>query len=117
MSGLAILSTSFVLICKWSDFLVFSGKVGKLQFPSNETSSEKPLHGTHVPTFAESSRFFCRHQGGHVHTDGDGQEKRTLSFNKLFFHANSNGKQSKSPCHVARFRHKPAFHCVSSLRR
>ena len=44
MSGLAILSTSFeVLICKWSDF---SGKVGKLQFPSNETSSAKPLHGT-----------------------------------------------------------------------
>ena len=25
----------------------------------------------------------------------DGQEERTLSFNKLFLHANSNGKQSK----------------------
>ena len=46
-----------------------------------------------------------------MHTDRwTGKKASTL--NKLFFHANSKGKQS---CHVARFRHKPAFHCFSSL--
>ena len=68
-SGLGILK---YVVCSHLQMVRLSsvlGQVGKLQFPSNETSSEKPLHGTHVPTFAESSRFSCRHQGGHVHTD------------------------------------------------
>ena len=29
-----------------------------------------------------------------MHTDQDGQEKKTLTFNKLFFHGNSKEKQS-----------------------
>ena len=46
-----------------------------------------------VCTFAEFFRFFSRRHGGHAGTALiDGQEQELLPY-KLFFHANSAGKQ------------------------
>ena len=60
--------------------------------------------------FLQTSRRPC------AHWSMDRKKERYPSINSSFMQILTENNRKK-PCHVARFRHKPAFHYVSSLRR